>query len=251
MIWNADLYQQKHAFVFQYGEDVLTLLAPEPGQRILDVGCGTGELTHKIAESGAQVTGTDFSADMITKARQTFPGLDFRVMDARQLTFDEPVDAVFTNATLHWIPEAAQVIQSVYGVLKPGGRFVGEFGGKENVGRIVDAVRQVLATAGYRKQAGRNVWFFPSVGEYATLLEQGGFRVAYASHFDRDTVLADQETGIADWIKMFAGSFFEGVPAEERAELLPKITELVRPTNFRDGHWFADYKRLRFIAEKK
>lgn len=128
--WNADLYQQKHTFVFHYGADVLNLLDPKPDERILDLGCGTGELTARLAESGAEVIGMDASASMIAKAQQSFPHLMFQQGDARDFGTDQPFDAIFSNATLHWIPEAEQptVITNVFKALKPGGRFVAELG---------------------------------------------------------------------------------------------------------------------------
>src|ERR1700760_4234824 len=130
MKWNAELYDNKHTFVSQYGESVLELLAVKAGERILDLGCGTGDLAKQIQQSGAEVVGIDASPDMVAKAKNKFPELDLSVMDATSFHFDEPFDAVFTNATLHWIKNADAVISNVYNSLKPGGRFVGEFGGK-------------------------------------------------------------------------------------------------------------------------
>src|SRR5471030_3268425 len=128
MKWNAELYDDKHAFVFQYGESVLELLDVKPGERILDLGCGTGHLTKKIQEEGAEVVGIDASPEMIAQAKENYPELDFIVANGADFSFDEPFDAVFTNATLHWIHDADCVIKSVDKGLKPDGRFVGEFG---------------------------------------------------------------------------------------------------------------------------
>lgn len=250
MNWNADLYTQKHAFVFQYGADVLNLLNPQPGERILDLGSGTGELTATIAQSGARVVGADASAAMVGKAQQSFPGVDFRVTDARALSVDELFDAVFTNATLHWIAETEQptVLHNVFNVLKPGGRFVGEMGGRGNVERILSALGDVLRERGWPAAVRQN--YFPSVGQYATLLEGAGFRVSLMTHFDRDTRLDDAETGLADWIRMFRGDALANLTDAQQNDVLTDVTNRLRPTNFRDGHAFADYKRLRFVAVK-
>lgn len=246
--WNADLYTQKHAFVFQYGADLLNRLDPQPGERILDLGCGTGELTQKIADAGAAVIGADASAEMVGKARRAFPGVDFRVMDARSLAFGEPFDAVFTNATLHWISEADQptVLTNVLAALKPGGRFVGEMGGQHNVERIIAALADALTRRGLPAAVRYN--YFPSVGQYAPLLEAAGFRVTLMTHFDRDTVLDDPETGVIDWIRMFRGDAVNNLSAADRDAVFADVKEALRPVNFRDGRWFADYKRLRFVA---
>ena len=103
--WNPNLYDAKHAFVWKYGADLISLLAPQAGERILDIGCGTGHLTAQIADSGATVVGTDRSAEMVNAARREYPHLQFEVADARDLRFRAEFDAVFSNATLHWIHE--------------------------------------------------------------------------------------------------------------------------------------------------
>src|SRR5579863_1826995 len=131
--WNPTLYDARHAFVWEKARGLIDLLAPQPGERILDLGCGTGQLASEIASVGATVVGVDRSPEMIAEARMKFPELRFDVADARALPFAQEFDAVFSNATLHWIPQADQVIVGVVRALKPGGRFVAEFGGKGNV----------------------------------------------------------------------------------------------------------------------
>jgi trans-aconitate methyltransferase len=138
--WDPNLYQAKYAFVWKYGSDVVSLLAPQRGERILDLGCGTGHLTEQIADSGAEVVGVDRSQEMIGAARKTFSNFKFEIVDARKLPFHSEFDAVFSNATLHWIHEPALVIQSVRNALRTGGRFVAEFGGKGNIGKIQTAL---------------------------------------------------------------------------------------------------------------
>ncbi|GAB4029149.1 class I SAM-dependent methyltransferase [Spirosoma jeollabukense] len=248
--WNADLYQQKHAFVFHYGADVLNWLEPQPGERILDLGCGTGELTARLAESGAEIIGLDASASMIAKSRQSFPKLTFQLGDARDFRTDQPFDAIFSNATLHWIQETEQLslLTAVFKALRPGGRFVAELGGRGNVARILNALRQTLTELGIRQPINPN--YFPSVGQYTTMLEQAGFCVTSAQLFDRDTPLADPETGLSDWIAMFRGDVLTALGDQDRQTVLTAVNDQLRPTNFRDGYWFADYKRLRFRAIK-
>ncbi|WP_022823118.1 class I SAM-dependent methyltransferase [Hymenobacter norwichensis] len=250
MQWNADSYVQKHAFVFQYGTGLVDLLAPKPNESILDLGCGSGELTQEIASHGATVMGLDASAAMIAKAQQQFPALDFRIADATDFELPERFDAVFSNAVLHWVPEASAVIQQIHRHLKPSGRLVAEFGGQDNVGQIVTALLRHLHESGY-KQAQANWWYFPSVGEYASLLEKYGFRVRLAQHYDRNTILADPEHGLTDWIEQFGDNFFTGVSATDKATVLAAVNGELRPVLFQDGQWVADYKRLRVVAEKR
>src|SRR3954451_20364333 len=147
--WDSALYDDSHSFVWKRGEDLLELLAPKPGQRVLDLGCGTGHLTARIAEAGAEVIGLDSSPSMIALARQNFPKLNFRIGDGRSFHCDHPLDAMFSNAALHWIipPEAA--IQSIAGALNPRGRLVLEMGAKGNTSRVMEAVEDVLRKAGF------------------------------------------------------------------------------------------------------
>ena len=251
MKWDANLYDNKHSFVFQYGESVLELLEVKSGERILDLGCGTGHLTEKIREQGAEVIGMDASPEMIAQAKANYPELDFVVANGASFQFDEPFDVVFTNATLHWIKDADGVIKSVYNALKPGGRFVGEFGGKGNNQLMMAATEKVLKKHGYLKNSFVLPWYYPSTAEYATKLEAGGFRVTLATHFDRPTLLQDGREGMIKWFRMFGESIFKVVPAAELTQILNEITDLLQPTNEVDRQWYADYKRLRFTAVKE
>lgn len=251
MKWNAELYDQKHAFVYQYGESVLELLGVQPGERILDLGCGTGYLTQQIADLGADVAGIDYSPEMIQKAKQSHPEVSFSVADASRFSFTEPFDAVFSNAALHWVKNHDAMMKCVYHSLKPGGRFVAEMGGKGNVQQLIAAIKQVLLKHGYSKQAETEIWRFPSLGEYTNELESHGFRVTFAVHFDRPTALQDGEQSVTKWIAMFGEQYFEGVPSDTKQQMLKEITEILRPLYYKEGIWYSDYKRLRFIAVKQ
>jgi trans-aconitate 2-methyltransferase len=248
--WNSGLYEGNHAFVWEYGASLLKLLDPQAGERILDLGCGTGQLTQKIAESGVFVQGIDSSLSMIAKARSNYPQLDFAVADARNFQVEQLFDAVFCNAVLHWIKEADAAIDCIEKALKPGGRFVAEFGGKGNVGAIVGAILSVLSEIGCESPESLNPWYFPSVGEYAGLLEKQGFEVGYAVLFDRPTPLAGGDAGMVNWIEMFAGCFFSGLSEEVRSHAIQQVERRLRSTQYRDGNWMADYRRIRVVAVK-
>lgn len=250
--WNSGLYEQKHAFVYQYGEALVQLLAPQSGERILDLGCGTGQLTAMIAKSGAHTVGIDASAEMITQAKCNFPDLNFQVMDASDLKFSEPFDAIFSNATLHWLPAAVQasVAKGMYQCLRPGGRLVAEFGGKGNNEKMIKALKTILTNKGYILNADINFWYFPSISEYTTLLEEQGFEVIYAAVYPRATELSDPENGVKEWFRMFGEKFFVGMPEHAIEEVLDMTQALLSPTHFREGKWFADYKRIRIVAIK-
>ncbi len=251
MKWNAELYDDKHAFVFQYGESVLDLLEVKPGERVLDLGCGTGHLTSEIQKLGANVTGIDASAEMIERAASAHPEVNFEVANGADFHFDEPFDAVFSNAALHWIHEADEVIKCVYNNLKPGGRFVAEMGGKGNMAHMIAATQQVLEKHGYSNLGAKRPWYFPSLGEYTGKLEAAGFRVTFAVHFDRKTLLQDGRAGVTKWLNMFGPTYFEGIAETKKQQILTEITDLLEPYYNEDGNWYADYKRLRFIAVKE
>jgi len=245
--WDAGLYDDKHSFVWKMAAGLVELLEPKPGERILDVGCGTGHLTAQIAASGALTYGIDQSPEMIRQAREKFPELRFDVMDAREISLEESFDAVFSNATLHWIKEPERVIRGIVKVLKPGGRFVAEFGGKGNVAALLAA-----AECAWKKLRPEtpfdSPWFYPSAGEYASLLERRGLEVTYALLFDRPTPLEDGERGLRTWLEMCGGSIAGKLPVEERERLVKEIERQARGKLFRDGQWVMDYRRLRIVA---
>ena len=203
--WDATLYDDKHAYVYGYGREVVDMLDPKPGERILDLGCGTGHLTHEIATRGAEVFGVDSSAEMIAQARAKYPALTFELANACTMKFDVPFDAVFPNAALHWIHEAEQAVARIAAALKPGGRFVAEFGGKGNVAAIQAGIRHALLTMGIDEASVFPIWYFPGIAEYSQLLENNGLETQWAAMIPREVLLEDPETGLRDWICMFAG----------------------------------------------
>ncbi|MBX0324158.1 methyltransferase domain-containing protein [Halomicroarcula sp. F13] len=248
--WDPDDYDDGHGFVHEYGRDLLTLLDPEPGERVLDLGCGTGHLTAALADSGAEAVGIDASAEMVRRARETYPSLDFERADARTYAPERSFDAVFSNAALHWIPgpDHDAVLSTVADALAADGRFVAEFGGHGNVRRITDALEAELAEHGHEVA---HPWYFPTIGEYAPRLEAHGFEVASARLFDRPTELDGGEDGLREWVGMFGDEFFDGVAAAERERVLDAVEDRVRDELFdADGEtWTADYRRLRVVAK--
>ena len=245
--WNTGLYDEKHSFVWKHGAALIDLLAPQPGERILDLGCGTGHLTAQIAESGADVVGIDSSSEMVAEARRLYPHSRFEVGDARDFDLREAFDAAFSNAVLHWIKEPEPVIACVRRALRPGGRFVAELGGRGNVRAIVAGLADAARTIGLG--AWEHPWYYPGIGDYAPLLERAGLEVTDASLFDRPTPLEGEE-GIRHWVTMFAGDLLDRVPSDDREAFFRRLEAVLRPALYRQGTWFADYRRLRIVARR-
>jgi trans-aconitate methyltransferase len=245
--WNTELYDCNHDFVWQMGAGVVELLNPQKGEAILDLGCGTGHLTAQIADSGAHIIGFDASQSMIETAHKNYSNLDLRLADARFFDFDERFDAVFSNATLHWIHESEKPIARVAHHLKTGGRFVAEMGGQGNVAALETALRD--AAQSLSLPAFEDFNYFPSIGQYTAQLEAGGFEVRFATLFDRPTPL-DGENGARNWLIQFRGAYLDTLESESREAVLDEAQRRLHPILFQNGQWFADYRRLRFVAVK-
>ncbi|MEO6455940.1 MAG: class I SAM-dependent methyltransferase [Ginsengibacter sp.] len=250
IIWDTKLYNDKHSFVSKYGEDVLGWLHPQKGERILDVGCGTGTLTEKISEAGAIVTGIDASEEMINKAMESFPDIEFLVKDATHFSFDGSFDAVFSNATFHWIKEQSKALQCIYNSLNDGGRVVYEMGAKHNVESIHKAIKEVLKRRGWHENLTIDLNYFSSAAEQAGLLERTGFTISNIIQFERPTELLGED-GMKNWIIQFCGALFKNIPGEEIENIIDESVEILSESNFENGKWYADYIRLRVKAIKK
>jgi SAM-dependent methyltransferase len=245
--WNPADYAKNAAFVPALGADVLALLAPKPGEAILDLGCGDGVLTRALVATGAQVIGVDTSPDMVAAAQAK--GLDARIMDGQALTFSQAFDAVFTNAALHWMLNPKAVAHGVFQALKPGGRYVGECGGFGNIACVRAGVRAVLLNEGYTVPERDPQWY-ATPNELKSVLEGAGFIDIQATLIPRPTPLP---TGISGWLRTFRVGFLDGmgIPKDQQPAIITKIEAFLRPLLCdADGAWVADYVRLRFQAHK-
>jgi trans-aconitate methyltransferase len=241
--WDPAQYSMHARFVSDFGMPVVELLSPQPGERILDLGCGDGALTIKLVERGCTVVGVDSSVDMVSAARSR--GLDASVIDGQSLRFVNEFDAVFSNAALHWMENQDRVIAGVWRALKPGGRFVGELGGYGNVAAIVAALESALSSRGF---VVANPWVFPRPEVYKRLLESGGFSVHTIDLIPRPTLLPGD---IGGWLQTFAQPYTSSMAADDRQGFISEVVHALH-TVLCDakGEWRADYVRLRFSAIK-
>lgn len=244
--WSAARYDASARFVTDLAGPVVDLLDPQPGDRILDLGCGDGPIAKALGEMGCVVRGVDASADMVESARAR--GVDAEIMDGHALTFDAEFDAVFSNAALHWMTRPDEVIAGVARALAPGGVFVAEQGGQGNVAAIRTALIAVLADHGLETDLS-DIWYFPSAAAHARRLEAGGFTVEEIAIHPRPTPVA---AGMEAWLETLAAPALARLPEDARADARRRVAALVRPALCdENGDWMADYARLRFRAVKR
>ncbi|HEX2916649.1 MAG TPA: methyltransferase domain-containing protein [Chloroflexia bacterium] len=248
-IWKPSLYNQNAIFSGIQAQDIITLLNPQEGEVILDIGCGTGRLTAAIAESGARSIGIDNSPNTIEAAQAAHPGLEFHLADTRYFHFPFSFDAIFSNTNLHREPDADEVVANIARALKPGGRLVVELEGRGNLQHLIRAAREAVQEI-LQFQIEPN-WYFPSIGDYTYLLERHGLYPQSAVLFDHPTRLENGAEALRNWLKMFAGSLLENVPWEKTTPVYERIEEKLRDTLLLNGQWYIDYKRLRVVAVKE
>lgn len=244
--WDPQQYAAHARFVSEHGRSLIDWLQPQPGERILDLGCGDGVLTATLKDQGCRVIGVDASPRQVDATRRR--GLTALVGNGEDLPFSRQFDAVFSNAALHWMRRPDAVLNGVHRALKPQGRFVAEFGGAGNVATITSAIRESLTARGHEYDA-LNPWYFPEADDYRLKLESAGFDVLVIEKFSRPTVLPGDVLG---WLETFAQSFTIGWSPQDRTELFCDVREKLRPQLCNpQGQWTADYVRLRFIAVKR
>ena len=244
--WDPRLYGSTARFVSDLGATLVDMLDPKPGERVLDLGCGDGALTQQLAERAADVLGVDASEAMVAEARSR--GLRAEVAGAYELDFEAEFDGALSNAAMHWMKRPDEVIRRVHRALRPGGRFVGEFGGYGNVNAVCAGLRKALARRGVDFDS-LYPWYFPTVKEYRGRLEAHGFAVEHIELFDRPTPIPGD---VAEWLANFGETFLKAIPETDRPALLDEVTDTVRPILCdANGGWTIDYVRLRFAARKQ
>lgn len=242
---DPELIAMRTRFVKTFGMPIIELMDPKPGERILDVGCGFGAVCQQLDEMGCKTVGIDISKSVVDAAREL--GVDARLVNAESLTFNEEFDAAYSSSALHWMRHLDQVAEGIMRALKPGGRFVGELGGRGSIVNIITAIRQVMLKNGIEMESVSS-WYFPSVSEFAGVLERAGFVIRSMALVDRPTVLPGD---VRDWMKMFGRHYMDAWDPSEHDRFLDAIRDAAAPTMVNEqGEWVADYRRLRFMAVK-
>ncbi|KAF9220491.1 S-adenosyl-L-methionine-dependent methyltransferase [Gyrodon lividus] len=256
--YTADHYAKTASFVFseEFTAPIISWLNASPGDRIIDLGCGSGELTVKIQDAvGADgfVLGVDYNEDMISKAstngvRNTFicDVQDFWLPPG--ISQEKSFDSAFSNAALHWCKRnPAGVLEGLKRVLKKGGRFVCEMGGYTNCIGVRICLYHAVRKRGFDPEA-MDPWYFPTIEEYQTLLQTAGFRVESISLVPRLTPLNDG--GLRAWLQLFArGTFLKGFNDVDAETIIEEVVQMCE-IDYKDqsGNWSLMYVRLRFAA---
>lgn len=248
--WNSDLYDHKHDFVQKFGGELVTLLSPEKHEIILDLGCGTGDLTREISLSCKKVIGLDNSLDMIQAAERKYQNISFSHRDAKEFELDTVFDAVFSSSVLHWITEPETVIKNINRHLRTGGRFVAEFGGKGCVNKIISTLTDILDSKNVSYPAIGDTLYYPSISEYTQLLERHGFEVHLAILFDRPTQLKGGLDGLKNFIEMFFIWLFDNVSKQDKLDCIALAEKKLTDELLHNATWVADYRRIRILAIK-
>jgi len=246
--WNAEDYTHNFSFVHQYGKDLLSLIDGEH-LSVLDLGCGNGALTRQLQQAGFDAEGLDASPELLETAKQSCPDLIFHMGDASNFQAAKPYDVVFSNAVLHWIDPDKQdsMLRCVNKALKPGGQFIFEMGGCGNNALIHGSLERAFVRRGLTYQTP---FYFPTIGQYSSRMEQAGFKVVYATLFDRPTPLKGED-GLYDWLCMFIKTPFGQMEAAEKDAILRETVQELKGMLYRDGVWYSDYVRLRCKAIKE
>lgn len=247
MAWDSELYNQKHAFVAEYGKELLSYVPDNMEQAILDVGCGTGTLTARLAKLGARVVGIDNSKEMITQAENILPEVEFYVCDVLKMPFAEEFDVVFSNAVFHWIKDHDALLKAIYEVMKKNGKLICELVANQNIAKIESAFAMACAEAGMDYHSEFN---FPDVKTFSGLLKKNGFKIELIYDFDRPTLLSDGKLGLRNWMRQFFASYLKTLSSEAWENIVRRVEDLTRCELWKGCEWCADYRRLRVVAYK-
>jgi trans-aconitate methyltransferase len=272
--WSAEKYKAAADYVPQLATKVTQYLDPQPGDNILDIGCGDGQLTSMIAQSvgpTGRVLGLDASPSFIKSAQSdnTVSHCSYALQDCTALASNATAastlwDKAFSNAALHWIlnneATRSSFFADVFALLKPGGTFVFEMGGKGNVAELHAAFIAALTTHGELSLAAARAaspWFFPSTEWMAQVLRAAGFKVEVCESEYRPTKVTEEKVdgsgGIEGWVKLMGARFLEAVDGDEKREKVVKaVCQWVEDIVLReeDGTRWIGYVRLRAVGRK-
>lgn len=265
--WNAERYHRLSTPQYEWGRRVLARLAPRPGERILDVGCGTGRLTADLAARlhHGWVIGVDTSAAMLAQAAAYGPGvlaaagpravgrhpvrLDFVRADGAELPFADRFDAIVSTAAFHWIPDHDRLFASLYRALAPGGRLVAQCGGGPNLDALRARARTLMAEPTFAPFFcdWQDPWYYAGIAETRIRLDHAGFTAVEVWLEEAPTTLPDASAYTEFLSTVCIRAQAARLPGAERAAFLGALTEQAGGD---DPPFTLDYWRLNITASK-
>ncbi len=232
--WNAADYQKNSEVQLNWGRELIAKLGLQGREHILDIGCGDGKVTAEIAARvpDGRVVGIDSSSDMIDLARATFPAdnspnLSFFQMDARELTFSNEFDVIFSNAALHWIDNHLKVLSGIYEGLKTPGKIMLQMGGRGNVAGMMAVMRSVTGKAQWKEYFNgfSSPFNFYGPAEYSGWLREAHFEPVRLELIPRDMTQRGHE-GFLGWIRTVWHPFIHCVPESKQQEFIRQAADL-------------------------
>jgi trans-aconitate 2-methyltransferase len=181
--WDAETYDAVSDPQFEWGMEVLERLELRGGEVVLDAGCGSGRVTAELLRrlTTGRVIAVDGSPAMIEKAKERLGDeVSYLAADLSELKLEEPVDLIFSTATLHWILDHDRLFERLHRALRPGGRLVAQCGGQGNVAKHAEAIAAVIARPEFtpRFEGAAGMWNFASPEETERRLHEAGFSEA-------------------------------------------------------------------------
>ncbi|MFS3930297.1 class I SAM-dependent methyltransferase [Priestia flexa] len=237
------------SFISSFGGNVMNVLSPQAGENILEIGSGNGYMANQLSSLGVNITGIDSSENMVEQSQHHYPHLQFMHVNALDLDYEDQFDAVFSKNTLHLIHPPSVVIKNIYRALRLQGRFVTEFNGKNHLYPVFNEVMRQLAVFNIISSDFSLPFYFPSIGEYTSLLEQHEFHVQSAIYFTHPLVL-QHEDGLRNWLDTHASSLFKNITAETKQIIFNRVEDRLQETFFKHDEWYLPAASIRVQAVK-
>jgi trans-aconitate 2-methyltransferase len=255
--WNAEVYERIGTPMRGWAQEVIDGLELRGDEIVLDAGCGSGSVTFDLLERlpNGRVYAVDSSPEMIEKLKRSLEERgEKRVTalrgDLTEFTLPEQVDAVFSNAVFHWIPDDEALFGCLLRATKPGGRLRAQCGGGHNIARLTEATHAVEARAPYKEHLGPDTEFrkYRTAEEAKAAMEAAGWGDARARVWESPVVFENEEDAVLYLRTIILQLQANALPAELSDAFL---RDVVQETIRRFGEPFvADYVRLDLWAKR-
>lgn len=255
--WNATTYHRVANAHVGWGQRVLARLPLRGDEVVADAGCGTGRLTAELLERlpDGHVIAIDGSANMLQVAADHLrprygDRVSFLQADLRELTLAEPVDAIFSTATFHWIADHEALFRVLFAALKPGGRLVAQCGGGPNIAGLMEQVATVQRQPEFAPyfRDWQEFWEFADAGTTARRLDVAGF-VDIVTSLEETPTFLPSAADYHDFLEtVVLRSHLEPLPNQAlRTAFLDQLTDISAAA---EPPFFLDYWRLNLAGRR-